>query len=133
MDSSPFTQPDFGIQKINNGKYIIVYLDRNVFELIIKLTKKNINDYPKMKYYLLDIIVNQKCKYIKHYLGGLKTHMQVSILERILFDNYKTRTIFTLSIVDNKIVFPIVLSRSVKALIIRKLINCEDIDYDSII
>lgn len=133
MDISPFTQSNFGIDTYNKGKYIIVYLDRTVFELIVKLTNKNIDDYPKMKYYLIDVIVSQKCKYIKHCLGGLKTHMQVSILERILFDNYKTRTIFTLSVVDNKIVFPIVLSKSVKILIIKKLINCEDIDYESII
>ena len=62
------------------------------------MTGKKIDDYPKMKYYLIDVIVSQKCKYIKHYLGGLKTHIKISILERILFDNYKTRTIFTLSI-----------------------------------
>ena len=133
MDISPFTQSNFGIYKFNNGKYIIIYLDRNTFELIVKLARKNINDYPKMKYYLIDLVIDKKCKYIKHFVGGLKTHIKVTILERILFDNYKTRTIFTLSIVDNKIVFPVVLSKSVKILIIKKFINCEDVDCESII
>ena len=133
MDVSPFIQPNFGVHQINNGKYIIVYIDRKVFELIVKLMNKNSDDYPKMKYYIIDLIVDLKCKYIKHYEGGLKTHMNVSMIERILFDNYKTRTIFTLTVVDNKVIFPIVLSNSVKILILKKLMNCEDIDFSSLI
>jgi hypothetical protein len=132
MNVSPFVQKEFGLTKITNGKYIMIYLDKDTFTKIVHYFDKNIDDFPKMEYYLLDLTVGTNCKYISHKCAGLKTKISLPLLERILFDNFKSRTIFTLTINDNKINFPIVLSKSVKIMLLKKFLNCDKINDEII-
>jgi len=127
MEVSPF-KTDFGNDKIIRGKYLLVYIDYDNFRNLLQLLNIDYKKFPRRSYYLVDIIFNNKWKYVSHKNASLKTFMGLGLINTILQDNFKTRTILHMTVTgkDNpKIQFSTkhIISNSIKLNIIKSLVN----------
>jgi hypothetical protein len=137
MGDSPFKN-EFGVNKVVGGKYVLVYIDYENFSNLLTLFDIDIKSVPKRSYYLVDIIFDNKWKYVSHANASLKTIMGLNFINTILKDNFKTRTILHMEIIKkdtkSQIQFSTknIISNSIKINIIKSLLN-NNVSHEHII